>query len=126
MKNHTVYCPSCDKDVHVTLTPAPLHGGTSNIPDAPELVCLTFGSSCSSGRCPVSGLPSLVMGVRLARSGIDPDEPWSTIRVRCETCERVTEMEVLDDLHAFCPECQTTNRWMKLDVGEEAVFVALP
>lgn len=88
--------------------------------------CLTFGSRCAESRCPISGLPSVVMGVRLARSGMTPENEWRTINMRCDGCDQITEMEVLDNVHAFCPICQTTNRWFQVNMGEEAYLVALP
>lgn len=126
MSTSTVYCTACDKQVHLTCTAAPLHEGEANLPDAPELVCLTFGSRCAAGRCPISGLPSVVMGVRLAKSGLEPDEPWRTLRMQCDGCGRVTDQEVLDNVHAFCPVCGTTNRWFRINMGEEEYVVALP
>jgi hypothetical protein len=125
MEPRTAYCTACQAEVHLTLTPAPVHGGTSSLPDGNQLVCLTFGSRCAGGACPIGGVPSVVMGVRLARSGFDPDESWKLIHMHCASCGRVTEMEVLDNVHAFCPICETTSRWMTLDMGEEALVVPL-
>jgi endogenous inhibitor of DNA gyrase (YacG/DUF329 family) len=120
MNTSTVHCPVCDRKVHVTATDAPLHPGPANLPDAPELVCLTFGQSCAGGRCGLSGLASVVMGVRLARSGMTPDEEWHTIRMHCELCNDVTEMKVLDNVSAFCPECGTAHQWFNPDAGDES------
>lgn len=125
MESVTVYCPACRKDVHVTRTAAPLHTGEANLVDD-EVVCLTFGPRCPPGTCPLANLPSVVMGVRLARSGIEPEEPWRTVRMRCDGCESVQELEVIDNVHAFCPACGTTNRWFKLEMGEDALAVTLP
>jgi hypothetical protein len=126
MSTSTVYCPACDKDVHLACTAAPLHEGEANLSDGNELVCLTFGSRCTAGKCPISGLPSVVMGVRLAKSGLEPDEPWRTIRMRCDGCEQVTEMEILDNVSAFCPVCNTTNHWFRVNMGEEEYMVSVP
>jgi hypothetical protein len=126
MSTSTVYCTTCAKDVHLACTVAPTHLGEANLPDAPQLVCLSFGSRCAGGRCPISSLPAVVMGVQLARSGMEPEEPWRTIRMHCEGCERVTAMEVLDNVHAFCPECGSTNRWFKVNMGEEDYVVTVP
>jgi hypothetical protein len=126
MNTMTVFCSACEKDVHLACTAEPLHQGEANLPDGSELVCLTFGARCTAGRCPISGLPSVVMGVRLARSGLPAEEAWRTIHLRCEACDIITEMEVIDNVHAFCPVCQTTNRWFKMNMGEEEYVVAMP
>lgn len=124
MSMSTVYCTVCDKQVQLSCTASPLHEGEANLRDE-ELVCLTFGARCAAGRCPISGLPSVVMGVRLARSGMEPEEPWRTIRMRCDGCEQVTEMKILDNVHASCPVCGTTNRWFRINQGEEEYLVAV-
>jgi hypothetical protein len=126
MKTETVFCPACDKQVHVTLTPGPVHGDQPVLGDSAELVCLTFGPRCAAGRCPIANLPSIVMGVRLARSGLEAEEGWKTLRMRCETCAEVTVMDVLDNVHAYCTRCGTTNTWFKLDMGEDAIVATLP
>lgn len=125
VERSTVYCTACKQQVNLTFTAAPAHGGEANLPDGPELVCLTFGSRCAAETCPVSGLPSVVMGVRLARSGMDPEVPWRTVEMRCGGCERITTMEVVDNVHAFCTDCGTTNRWFKLNLGDEEYLVAM-
>jgi hypothetical protein len=107
----TIYCPVCNRDVPISETQAPLHGGEAPLADAPQLVCLGYGSPCSGTKCPVTGLPSVVMGVQLARSGMTPEEGWRIIRMRCDGCDRITEMEVIDGSYASCSECMTTNRW---------------
>ena len=118
MNTSTVYCPVCDRPVHLADTDVPLHPGPANLPDSPELVCLSFGQACAGGRCGLTGLASVVMGVRLARSGISPDEEWQLIRMRCDNCERVTEMRVIDNVSAFCPECGTAHQWFAPDAGD--------
>lgn len=125
MSTSTVYCEACDRDVHLTCTAEPLHQGEANLPDSPELVCLTFGSRCSGSRCPISGLPSVVMGVRLARSGLPAEERPRRITMRCDGCEAISEMDVLDNVYAYCPGCGTTNRWFQVNMGEEEYVVAM-
>ena len=104
------------------MTPMPLHGGQGTLPDAPDVVCLDFGERCTGQFCPMFGLPRMMMGVRLARSELRPDG-WTTVEAYCEGCERVTEMEVVDGTHAFCPVCHTTNRFavLTLDGGRYVV-----
>lgn len=121
-----MFCPQCKHEVTVTLTPAPLHGGHASLPDGGKLVCLDFGPQCTDDRCTVSHLPREVMGVRLARSGLAPDN-LEHVQAVCEGCERLVELAVIDESHAVCPACQTVNRWamLRLD-GEEWVAVTGP
>jgi hypothetical protein len=123
MKERTMFCPQCQNEVTVTQTPAPLHGGPANLPDAGRLVCLNFGPDCRDDRCSVSRLPKTVMGVRLARSDLDA-ENMEYVQAVCEGCERLVELAVVDESHAVCPDCETVNRWatVRLD-GEEWVAV---
>lgn len=123
MKERTLFCPQCKHDVTVTETPVPLHGGPANIPDAGRLICLDFGPDCRDDRCAVSKLPKTVMGVRLARSGLDAGN-LDHVQAVCEGCERLVELAVVDESHAVCPDCDTVNRWtmLRLD-GEEWVAV---
>jgi RNA polymerase subunit RPABC4/transcription elongation factor Spt4 len=118
-------CQACNRLVSLEVTEAPVHGGGQATLAEPEVVCLDFGSECSGCVCPFSGLPALVMGVRLARSHLPPTRGWKMLKMRCDRCERVTDMEVLDNVHAFCTQCETTNRWFELELGEERYLVAL-
>jgi hypothetical protein len=126
MPTTTMFCNACQKDVSVTCSPQPLHEGHANLSDSHQLLCFEFSTRCPTGRCPVSGLPSVVMGVRLARSGLQPENGWETIHMHCKSCEAITEMEVLDNVHAFCPACGTTSRWFSMNMGEEEYVVGMP
>jgi hypothetical protein len=123
MEARTVYCPKCDHDVSVTVSPAPLHGGHASIPEGGELVCLDFGPKCEGRLCAITALPRAVMGIRLAQSGLRPEQ-LEHVRALCQGCERVVELEVVDPTHALCPSCHTVNIWamVRLD-GEEWVAV---
>jgi hypothetical protein len=110
MDARTVYCAACEKEVHLASTPAPLHTGEANLGDE-QLICLTYGPRCPPEKCPLANLPSVVMGVRLARSGIPPEQAWRTMSLLCEGCGTVSEVEIVDDSYAFCPVCGTTSRW---------------
>lgn len=123
MEERTMYCPQCKHEVTVTVTPAPLHGGHATIPDAGRMVCLNFGPDCRDYRCSISKLPKTVMGVRLARSGLQ-GENVEHVQAVCEGCERLVELTVVDETHAVCPDCDTVNVWamVRLD-GEEWVAV---
>ncbi len=116
------WCAHCQKEVLVTLTPGSPRGGQANLGDQDEVVCLDFGDSCDGEICPLSRLRPVVMGVRLARSGLR--EEWGTVRAQCEGCGQVSELEVVDMDHAFCTLCGTTNTWMILELdGEGRVAV---
>lgn len=123
METRTVFCPKCNHDVTITVTPAPLHDGHATLPDGGELVCLDFGKGCSGRVCAISGAPRVVMGVRLARSGL-PAERMERVQGVCDGCHRVAQLEVIDETHAHCPHCNTVNTWtmVRLD-GEEWVAV---
>jgi len=109
METHPAHCPECDKAVRVALTPVAPHGTHANVPDGGQLVCLDVGEECEGATCPLSGSSTLLMGVRLARSGVVPDEDWPHVELQCDGCERTVGMEVIDGTHAFCPICRTTN-----------------
>lgn len=124
MESRKVFCPKCNENVTVTVTPRPLHGsGHATLPDGGEMVCLDFGPRCSGQYCAISALPRVVMGVRLARSGLRPRQ-LEHVQALCDGCERVVQLEVLDETHARCPACDTVNVWtmVRLD-GEEWVAV---
>lgn len=126
MESRTLHCPKCQQDVTVAFTPAPLHGGHANLPDAGEAVCLDFGPDCSGSRCAVFGIPRVVMGVRLARSGLRPEQ-LERVRALCDGCQRVSELQIVDETHALCPDCGAVNRWamVRLD-GDEWLAVTGP
>jgi hypothetical protein len=117
------YCSACDKQVQVTWTPAPMHGGQATLPDGPELVCLDFGEHCTGELCPAFGLPRVLMGVRLARSGLKP-EALRTLSAPCQACGQLVDLQIIDDNNATCPACGTTNRWVHLAL-EDGDYVAL-
>jgi hypothetical protein len=117
------YCSHCQKQVHLVLTKAS-YGGHANLPDDRQLVCLDFGTACTGDVCPLSGLPALVMGVRLARSDEPKAEPWQTVHALCDGCETVTDMEVLDEGHAFCPVCKTTNALVMIHMDDGSYVAA--
>ena len=120
METKTAFCPKCDSPVHVTLTPgATATGGQANIPDG-QIVCMDFHEKCTEGTCPLYGLPGIVMGVRLARSGLKPIEEWDTVEGICSGCEEAVELEVLDEKYAVCPLCQTTNEWQLIRLDDES------
>ena len=117
------FCPRCDRNITVAITPAPLHDGHANIPDAGDIVCLDFGAQCDGPMCATFGQPRIVMGLRLARSGMRPDA-LPTVQAVCDGCARFVRMDVIDGTHAHCTECDTVNIWTLIRVdGEEWVAV---
>jgi hypothetical protein len=72
METHIAYCSACDQAVRVAVTDAPVHSDQAPLRDG-ELVCLDFGERCTGSMCPMFGLPRVLMGVRLARSGLRPE-----------------------------------------------------
>lgn len=114
------FCPSCDHEVRVTVTPDPsVGGGHANVADGHQVVCLDFVEGCAERNCPLSGLPPIVMGMRLARTGIEPDR-WKTIHALCDGCGEPRDMEIVDSTYAFCTHCGTTNRWMVIDLDDDS------
>ena len=122
METQSAFCPRCQRPVHLTWTTAPVHEGHAPLPDGPQLICLDLDEGCQcQDACPVSHLAPIVMEVRLARSGLRED--WPTTRVKCRGCERVTEMQILDDVHLLCTECGTTNPWVLQDLLRDGPVV---
>jgi hypothetical protein len=117
MKTEVAYCSGCGHQVRLVFTEPPPHDGHASLPEGTEIVCL---ESCSGGKCPTTGTPGIVMGVRLAKSHLN-DASFKTIRARCEACGQISDLEVLDDTYALCTLCNTTNRWviLKLSDGSE-------
>ena len=48
------------------------------------------------------------------------DESFETVHARCEGCGQVSDLEVLDDTFALCTLCDTTNRYVKLRLGDDS------
>ena len=124
MADDTYYCPHCDKKVGIDVTRPREHSGHANLPEGGELVCLDFGAGCADIRCPLSSVPSVVMGVRLARSGMKEEE-WVTVHAVCEGCAQPSDLKVLDKDYAYCSLCGTTNSWMVLDFGKDGTTVTI-
>lgn len=122
MESHTAYCSACDQDVKVVVTDAPLHSDQAPLADA-QVVCLDFAARCSGSMCPMFGLPRILMGVRLAQSGLRPDA-FPTVKAPCPACDTLVELQMIDDQHVFCPSCGGRSKWVRLTV-EDADYVAL-
>lgn len=118
METQMAYCSACDQEVHIAVTPLPLHDGQANLPEGTDVVCLDFGQRCTGQFCPMFGLPTLTMAVRLARSELRA-EGWKKVKGLCQGCDQVTEMDLLDQTHAYCTVCHTTNRCALVQLGED-------
>lgn len=122
MLSQTAYCSACDQDVRVVITDAPVYFGQAPV-DGPEVVCLDFGERCTGAMCPMFGLPSILMGVRLARSGLQPDA-FRTISAPCGECGITVDMQIINEEYTHCPACGSRNRWVRLQIGEDD-YIAL-
>ena len=105
MEEQRVYCPGCNHKVKLVITDGHPEG-QANLPEGAQVVCLDFKEGCSEGRCPVTGKPGVVMGVRLAKAHLN-DEGFRTVHGECAACGFLAELEVLDEEHAMCPLCNT-------------------
>ena len=123
MEVRTAYCSACDQSVRIVVTPASRFSGQAPVSDQPDVVCLDFGERCTGALCPMIGLPRILMGMRLAQSGLRP-ENFQHVRGPCAGCGDVVEMEVLDRMYARCPDCGTRNRWLHIRV-EDGEYIAV-
>jgi hypothetical protein len=48
------------------------------------------------------GLPRILMGVRLARSGLRP-EAFRDVKAPCQDCGEHVELQIIDNNYAHCP-----------------------
>lgn len=123
MEVRTAYCSACDQPVRIVVTPASAFSGQAMVSDQPDVVCLDFGERCTGAMCPMVGLPRILMGMRLAQSGLRP-ENFEHVKGPCTGCGEIVEMEVLDRQYARCPSCGTRNRWIHIKV-EDGEYVAV-
>ena len=119
MKTELAFCSGCGHKVRLTFTDPPPHDGHANLRDGAEIICLDYKEGCASGKCPATGRPGIVMGVRLAKSHLN-DEAFGTVHARCESCGEVSDLEVLDDTFALCTLCNSTNRYVMLKLPDDS------
>ena len=124
MNTHTTYCDHCQKEVSFIVTPSSAHGGQANLPEGGQLVCLDFGRSCDGNICPLSGLPPMVMGVRLAMSGEEPTEEMESVHGVCESCGFPTELAVINERQGVCRVCGSVNRLVLLKPDDGSYVAA--
>ena len=120
MRQEVAYCSGCGQHVRLNFTDPPPRDGQANLREGAEIICLDYREGCTAGKCPNTGKPGIVMGVRLAKSHLN-DAAFKTIHARCEGCGQVSDLDVLDDTFAFCTLCNTTNRWVLLDLGDSTI-----
>lgn len=124
MKKHMTYCSHCEKDVHFVVTRSPAHEGHANLPDGGQVVCLDFGEQCENSVCPLAGLPSIVMGIRLARSGEEKTGGWSIVHAVCEECSFPAEFKMLGDDKGVCSVCGSVNPLTLLTLDDGSLVAA--
>lgn len=122
MLQQTAYCSACDQDVRVVVTDAPVYSDQAPV-SGPEVVCLDFGQRCTGAMCPMFGLPSIMMGVRLASSGLRPDA-FATVTTQCRECNETVDLQIINDEYTYCPACGSRSRWIRLQIGDED-YIAL-
>jgi hypothetical protein len=71
MKAKLAFCDRCNREVRVTWTDVPLHGGQAPLHD-PELVCLDCGAACADGHCSLTNLSHTVMETRMEQNKPQP------------------------------------------------------
>jgi hypothetical protein len=124
VKKEMTFCAHCKKYVHFVVRQPPAHQGHANLPDDDEVVCLDFGEPCEGTICPLSGLPQVVMGIRLGRSGEERTGGWSVVNAVCEECSFPTELKVLDENSGLCTVCGSVNRLALLKLADGSYVAA--
>jgi hypothetical protein len=108
MREITMYCSGCDRNVKAVLTDESREEGQAEVFDT-EVICLEIGEQCTGGVCPVGAVSAEAMDARLAKSGLRPE-----IRRRlvghCDGCDRETEQVLSLGGYLSCSECGTTQR----------------
>lgn len=122
MHVHSAYCSARDQNVRVAMSEEPTHEGQANLHDV-EVICLDYGENCTGDFCPAFGLPRVLMGVRLARSG-EARDSLPAITAKCQGCDALTALTVVDEKVAVCTVCGSTNRWYHIET-DDGEFVAV-
>jgi len=122
MKTEIAHCSECGHEVRLAFTDPPPHDGHANLRDGAEIVCLDYQKECAGGRCPTTGKPGIVMGVRLAKSHMN-DGTFSTVHACCDACGEVSDLDVLDEKFALCTLCDTTNSWVTLRLQDDTEII---
>jgi hypothetical protein len=121
MNTTIAYCSARDQDVRIAWLESSPDGQTQLV--EPEVVCLDYGEKCTGALCPSFGLPSMLMGVRLARSGL-PTAPWRTVYAACGECGQVSDLRVVNADYLYCGVCGSTLRWRQIEADGDS-YLAL-
>jgi hypothetical protein len=108
MREITMYCSGCDRNVKAVLTDESREEGQAEVFDS-EIICLEIGQQCTGGVCPVSAVSAEAMDARLAKSGLLPEIRRRLVG-RCDGCDRNTEQVLSLGGYLSCTECGTTQR----------------
>ena len=122
MNVHNAYCSARDQQVRVAMTEEATHEGQANLHDV-EVICLDYGKECTGDFCPEFGLPRILMGVRLAHSE-EGVKSLPAIVAKCQNCDALTSLSVVDEKLVVCSACGSTNRWYRIET-EDGEFVAV-
>lgn len=113
MNTRQIFCSACAREVSVTLTEPPTNwGGQASLSDG-ELVCLEMNERCTGALCPVCAVSTDALAVRIAKSGMRPDQ-HATLRTTCDGCQRETDLMVTRGGYVTCPECGTTRKMTRV------------
>jgi hypothetical protein len=111
MKHDTAFCTQAGKTVRVI----PEQGAeqSDGQPSSMEsAICLDMNHRCVAANCAVTHVPTPLMALRLARSGVAG--PMHHATARCPDCERETVHKVVASVQAICSECGGARRWSEL------------
>ena len=108
MREITMYCSGCDRNVRAVLTDESREDGQAEVFDT-EVICLEIGEQCTGGTCPVGAVSAEAMDARLAKSGLRPEIRRRLVG-RCDGCDRETEQVLSLGGYLSCSECGTTQR----------------
>ena len=109
MKNHTLYCGACDREVRVLITGTPLYEDQAPLREE-EVVCLEIGARCTGALCPLGAAAPNERVRRLIRNGI-PLDTLNTVNAECPSCGADAEFVLYGSGRAACSICGTAARW---------------
>lgn len=108
MREISMYCSGCDRNVRAVLTDEPREDAQAAIFDT-EVICLEIGEQCTGSTCPVGAVSAEAMDARLAKSGLRPEIRRCLVG-RCDRCDRDTEQLLSLGGYLSCSECGATQR----------------
>ncbi|MDA1080899.1 MAG: hypothetical protein O2973_04345 [Gemmatimonadetes bacterium] len=112
MDTRKVYCSECDREVSLAFTDPPTNpGGQASLSDG-DLVCLEMNERCHGHVCPVCRISPEALAVRIAKSGLRPDQ-HATLHAMCDGCQRETDLMMTRGGYVTCPECGATRMMVR-------------